>query len=64
MNMTSRKTKIITASILTAAAIVLYLCWKKFWFLTDDALIAFRYVSNSILDRGYTWNPPPFRPLE
>jgi arabinofuranosyltransferase len=34
------------------------------WFLTDDAYISFRYVSNSLLGRGSVWNPPPFRPVE
>jgi len=38
--------------------------WKLFWFLTDDAFIAFRYVSNSLLGHGYVWNPPPFQPVE
>ena len=42
----------------------LYIGWKTFWFLTDDAYIAFRYVSNSILGYGYVWNPPPFLPVE
>lgn len=46
------------------SAVGLYLGWQLFWFLTDDAFIAFRYVSNSILGYGYTWNPPPFRPVE
>src|SRR5882672_7200625 len=35
-----------------------------FWFLTDDAFIAFRYLSNSRLGYGYVWNAPPFRPVE
>lgn len=38
--------------------------WRLFWFLTDDAYIAFRYVSNSVMGYGYVWNPPPFRPVE
>jgi len=38
--------------------------WKVFWFLCDDAFIAFRYISNSILGHGYVWNPPPFFPVE
>ncbi len=38
--------------------------WRLFWFLTDDAYIAFRYVSNSLLGYGYVWNPPPFQPVE
>jgi arabinofuranosyltransferase len=50
--------------ILIAAAVGLYFGWRCFWFLTDDAFIAFRYVSNSVLGFGYTWNLPPFRPVE
>ncbi|MBT9558679.1 MAG: hypothetical protein IV100_21795 [Myxococcales bacterium] len=38
--------------------------WRLFWFLTDDAFIAFRYVSNSQLGHGYVWNAPPFAPVE
>jgi arabinofuranosyltransferase len=38
--------------------------WKLFFFLTDDAFIAFRYVSNSLMGRGLVWNPAPFRPVE
>jgi arabinofuranosyltransferase len=45
----------------TALAIV---GWKLFWFLTDDAYIAFRYISNSLAGRGLVWNPAPFRPVE
>jgi arabinofuranosyltransferase len=47
-----------------AACVVVAIGWSVFWFLTDDAFIAFRYVSNSQLGFGYTWNPPPFRPVE
>jgi arabinofuranosyltransferase len=38
--------------------------WRLFWFLTDDAFIAFRYISNSMLGHGLVWNPSPFRPVE
>jgi arabinofuranosyltransferase len=38
--------------------------WSIFYFLTDDAHIAFRYVSNGLAGRGLVWNPPPFRPVE
>jgi arabinofuranosyltransferase len=38
--------------------------WHVFWFLTDDAYIAFRYVSNAHLGYGYVWNGPPFLPVE
>ena len=50
--------------ILVLAAIGLYAGWRLFWHLTDDAYIAFRYVSNSRLGYGYVWNAPPFRPVE
>src|SRR5450759_4997812 len=50
--------------ILLAAGAGLYAGWRVFWFLTDDAYIAFRYVSNSHLGYGYVWNAPPFRPVE
>ena len=38
--------------------------WHLFYFLTDDAYITFRYVSNSLAGRGLVWNPAPFRPVE
>lgn len=50
-----------------AAAIAAAVCvagWSAFRFLTDDALIAFRYVSNRQLGLGYVWNAPPFLPVE
>jgi len=46
------------------ACLALWWWWRVFWFLTDDAFIHFRYVSNSMLGRGYVWNPAPFRPVE
>jgi len=52
------------AFIVVGAFIGLYLGWRLFWYLTDDAFIAFRYVSNSLLGYGYVWNPPPFKPVE
>lgn len=54
----------VLALIVVVALCGLYLGWKLFWYLTDDAFIAFRYVSNSILGYGYVWNPPPFKPVE
>ncbi len=50
--------------LLAVAGLLLVFFWRQFWFLTDDAYISFRYVSNSILGYGYVWNPPPFRPVE
>ncbi len=47
-----------------AVVLVTYAGWRLFWFLTDDAFIAFRYASNSVLGYGLVWNPPPFRPVE
>ncbi len=55
---------IIFSILLISAGIGLFIGWKTFWFLTDDAYIAFRYVSNSILGHGYVWNAPPFLPVE
>jgi len=50
--------------LLILGGIGLFWGWKVFWFLTDDAFIAFRYVSNSLLGHGYVWNPAPFLPVE
>jgi arabinofuranosyltransferase len=47
-----------------AAAAALVNGWRHFWFLCDDAFIAFRYVANGAAGLGYTWNPPPFPPVE
>ncbi|MBU8922788.1 MAG: hypothetical protein KOO63_13295 [Bacteroidales bacterium] len=56
--------KINLIALLVGAGILLVVGWKMFWFLTDDAYISFRYVSNSILGHGYVWNAAPFRPVE
>ena len=45
-------------------AIGLFVGWKLFWFLTDDAFIAFRYVSNARAGLGLVWNRPPFEAVE
>src|SRR5574341_796899 len=55
---------LIATFIVVAAAVALYFGWREFWFLTDDAFIAYRYVSNSLHGYGYVWNPEPFRPVE
>ena len=49
---------------LSVAGILLIIGWRLLWFLTDDAYISFRYISNSNLGHGYVWNAPPFRPVE
>jgi arabinofuranosyltransferase len=50
--------------VLLVASVVLVVGWRVFWFLTDDAYIAFRYVSNRMLGYGFVWNAPPFLPVE
>lgn len=51
-------------AVLFISLAILVAGWRVFWFMTDDAYIAFRYVSNSVKGFGYVWNPPPFRPVE
>jgi arabinofuranosyltransferase len=46
------------------AGLGLYLGWRQFWFLTDDAFITFRYALNAVAGHGFTWNPEPFHPVE
>jgi arabinofuranosyltransferase len=60
----SPKNRIALVVIALAAVAAVYCGWRLFWFLTDDAFIAFRYISNSRLGYGYVWNAPPFRPVE
>jgi len=60
-----RKTEVVILTFIVVAAFIgLYAGWRLFWYLSDDAFIAFRYVSNSLLGYGYVWNPPPFKPVE
>lgn len=61
---TKKGEHIAQALIMLLAGAGLFLGWRFFWFLTDDAYIAFRYISNSVLGHGYVWNPPPFLPVE
>ena len=60
----NRKSKIALVVISIATVVAVYLGWRLFWFFTDDAFIAFRYISNRHLGYGYVWNAPPFRPVE
>ena len=46
------------------AAIGVVVGWWAFWFLCDDAFIAFRYAANLLHGWGLVWNPPPFAPVE
>ena len=50
--------------LLVVAAVGLLAGWDLFYFLTDDAFIAFRYVANAHEGRGLVWNPAPFLPVE
>jgi arabinofuranosyltransferase len=50
--------------VLLALAVVLFVGWRTFWFLTDDAYITFRYIDHHRRGWGYVWNPPPFVPVE
>jgi arabinofuranosyltransferase len=60
----TRRNKIALLVLALATVLAVWYGWRLFWFLTDDAFIAFRYVSNSRLGYGYVWNAPPFRPVE
>jgi arabinofuranosyltransferase len=61
---TNRRDQLGLLLIVLATVVGVYLGWRLFWFLTDDAFIAFRYISNSQLGYGYVWNAPPFRTVE
>jgi arabinofuranosyltransferase len=50
--------------VLLILAAALFIAWREFWFLTDDAFITFRYIDHHRMGWGYTWNPPPFAPVE
>jgi len=52
------------AGLMAVAVLALVAGWWTFLFVCDDAYIDFRYVSARQLGWGYTWNPPPFRPVE
>jgi arabinofuranosyltransferase len=49
---------------LALVAVLLFVGWREFWFLTDDAFITFRYIDHHRRGWGWVWNPPPFRPVE
>ncbi len=59
-----RAEALVHRALLIVALAALAWGWYTFRFLCDDAYIAFRYVGNSVAGFGYTWNPPPFRPVE
>ncbi len=55
---------LVRPALLALSLVALVVGWWQLGFLCDDAFIAFRYVSNSQLGHGYTWNAPPFEPVE
>jgi arabinofuranosyltransferase len=57
-------TRVRLALLAIVSATILWFGWAHFWFMTDDAFITFRYISNAQLGYGYVWNPPPFQPVE
>jgi len=59
-----REQRLHLALLALGGALALIWGWRTFWFLTDDAYIAFRYVSNDLLGHGWVWNAAPFRPVE
>ena len=52
------------AGLILGSAVVTFAGWRLMLFTTDDAHIAFRYISNWVSGRGLVWNPPPFAPVE
>ena len=64
MPVPSHRERFVLATIFVLSLLGTAVGWNMFWFLCDDAYIAFRYVSNSQAGWGYTWNPPPFLPVE
>ncbi len=59
-----RQTALLKGVIVAVTVIAVFIGWRLFWFLTDDAFISFRYARNSLLGYGLVWNPPPFQPVE
>lgn len=56
--------RLVAVTVFLIAAAFLVLGWHTFWFLCDDAYIAFRYVDHGWRGWGYVWNPAPFQPVE
>lgn len=46
------------------AVLLALLTFRSRAFTCDDAYIAFRYVAHAGMGLGWTWNPPPFAPVE
>lgn len=61
---TARAARALPYAILALALALTVLGWREFWFLTDDAFIAFRYVRNAYDGHGLVWNRAPFAPVD
>ena len=62
--MASKAEKLALLAFAFVATFLLVAGWQAFWFLTDDAFISYRYISNALMGHGYVWNPAPFQPVE
>ena len=60
----SQRERVALGVVVVVSATATFVGWRAFWFLCDDAFIAFRYASNLMAGRGLTWNPAPFAPVE
>ena len=45
-------------------SLLFFIAGRRYAFTADDAFITFRYVSNAVKGWGYTFNPPPFEPVD
>jgi arabinofuranosyltransferase len=55
---------VVRIAIAVLAGLALLAGWRAFCFMTDDAFIAFRYISNSVAGHGWVWNAAPFRAVD
>lgn len=59
-----RRSQLLHIALASGIALWVWAGWRLFWFLTDDAYIAFRYVRNLVDGYGPVWNRAPFLPVE
>lgn len=64
MSESARQRRRAQLALCAGLSVVVLAGWDTFWFLTDDAFIAFRYAANARAGHGLTWNAPPFLPVE
>ena len=56
--------RVLFGALLVAGAAVIVAGFREFYFSTDDAYIAFRYVRNLLDGHGLVWNPAPFHRVD